>query len=232
MERLEDLVGPANCEDCQNLFDTPMQDDSVFKIGRSLSELEQGSRRACDVCHLVCSLSRPTSRQAMEERFSYPILAGLRSNSRSWMFWFRYDYPHENGGAPKEGSEFLGTLELGRDESEQHKTMDRWDIARHWFEQCGETHSGCEVPKKQRSRPSRLVDIGLNGSIVRVIVSGEMDSCDQYRTLSHCWGNNMPLRLLTENIDQIVKKYRGPAIEDVRGRFTNRRMFEHTLYMG
>jgi hypothetical protein len=82
----------------------------------------------------------------------------------------------------------------------------------YWLHDCLENHPECKLPTTDSWLPTRLIDLGPSASQTnpRLIVADEhrdrkadpsMD-VPEYATLSHCWGNLQPLKLLMSNIDE------------------------------
>ncbi|KAH9211843.1 heterokaryon incompatibility protein-domain-containing protein, partial [Leptodontidium sp. 2 PMI_412] len=81
------------------------------------------------------------------------------------------------------------------------------DIAKGWMKKCDTNHQDCHSYKQQvksDKSPSRLLSLGS-------VTSPHLQLCDEnlghveYATLSHCWGTNMILKLVTSNIDAMKK---------------------------
>lgn len=89
------------------------------------------------------------------------------------------------------------------------------DLARHWLDQCHSNHSACRTSQNSNERqlPSRLIDVGLQGSSPRprlcVMAEGDAFNIDTqtfwvpYLTLSHCWGKALIFKLTLENINEL-----------------------------
>lgn len=73
--------------------------------------------------------------------------------------------------------------------------------------QCTENHVRCNAIRPERWAPTRLLNLGSPGHLyVRLIESADSNSSNQpYATLSHCWGQNLPIRTLPENIQEYYK---------------------------
>ena len=75
-----------------------------------------------------------------------------------------------------------------------------------WVEDCASSHPSCKDPwhaKFKGRYPARFIDVGRQGALtVRIIETTREDFHEQkYTTLSYCWGNSIPSRLLLENYD-------------------------------
>jgi hypothetical protein len=86
-----------------------------------------------------------------------------------------------------------------------------------WIEQCTSEHATCKqsVAGSPRDKwPSRLIAVGAHGNAnIRLCETSTLaPSRLIYATLSHCWGNFVPLRLLTTNISSFV---RGIALDSL-----------------
>lgn len=80
-------------------------------------------------------------------------------------------------------------------------TGDGWDIIKSWISECDATHPEC----RRRALlggpiPTRLLHVGRSGSKT-IRLCEELPPSTKYASLSHCWGDRMPIRLLTTNVD-------------------------------
>lgn len=78
-----------------------------------------------------------------------------------------------------------------------------------WIEQCTSEHAMCKPSFAGSPRdkwPSRLVAVGTHSSAtIRLCETSTLAPLKLlYATLSHCWGNFVPLRLLTTNISSFL----------------------------
>ncbi|KAI9710705.1 MAG: hypothetical protein M1820_002538 [Bogoriella megaspora] len=83
------------------------------------------------------------------------------------------------------------------------------DVARHWIHTCRKEHRECSsqgaIP---RLRPTRFLKLSRDagGNIcIRLHNLTETDSGTEYVTLSHCWGNSLPVQLLRSNYDSFLQ---------------------------
>jgi hypothetical protein len=84
--------------------------------------------------------------------------------------------------------------------------------ARTWLDQCTRYHSICRMATA-RFLPARLIDIGPSKKIEpRLTLRSEIPAGASYFTLSHCWGNRVPLRLLQHNFAEMRKVIRSGTL--------------------
>ncbi|KAK3486830.1 HET-domain-containing protein [Neurospora hispaniola] len=81
-----------------------------------------------------------------------------------------------------------------------------------WVENCVSNHPSCNKAvheNLQRRHPARFLDVGCTGSCtVKLTETTGMDFQKQrYMTLSHCWGDSVPARLLVDNYDSRLKGF-------------------------
>ena len=83
-----------------------------------------------------------------------------------------------------------------------------------WATSCQEEHEGClRQVERGHSRasngvlPTRLSDVACtqNTTSIRLSEGMELDDTSAYVTLSHCWGGNLPFRLLIGNHHELRK---------------------------
>lgn len=70
--------------------------------------------------------------------------------------------------------------------------------AREWLNDCRENHSACR--SKPKYQPTRLLHIDAEYHMVYLRHKEEFPSKLAYATLSHCWGQGVPQRLLKDNV--------------------------------
>lgn len=88
-------------------------------------------------------------------------------------------------------------------------TQPTLDHIHRWIEQCTSEHATCKpsVAGSPRDKwPSRLVAVGTHGSAtIRLCETSKLSPSRLfYATLSHCWGDCIPIRLLTTNISSFL----------------------------
>lgn len=70
-----------------------------------------------------------------------------------------------------------------------------------WLDECDENHDECVVVG-HHTGPSMLLDIGTPEMLL-VRLQACSNQKASYMTLSHCWGTDVPTRLLTSNLDEM-----------------------------
>ncbi|KAH8590180.1 heterokaryon incompatibility protein-domain-containing protein [Bisporella sp. PMI_857] len=83
-----------------------------------------------------------------------------------------------------------------------------------WLQTCDERHSDCKHDSgagDPRRLPTRLLAVGYpGGECVRLLASSQISTFVgnslRYITLSHCWGNNVPTRLLRQNYASLFRE--------------------------
>lgn len=80
-----------------------------------------------------------------------------------------------------------------------------------WLSSCLSYHERCNVaqhrlPHKHGYAPTRLLDTGDQESDLRLCLSGSLRHTPQYVTLSHCWGGELPCKLLQRNISSFLDR--------------------------
>jgi hypothetical protein len=87
-----------------------------------------------------------------------------------------------------------------------------FDLARQWLAACTKHHK-CVPGEQFRSKnevshfiPTRLVDIGDSGPIrPRIVQRSAFTEKVEYLTLSHCWGQYVPKKLLKQNLTSMER---------------------------
>ncbi|KAH8753975.1 heterokaryon incompatibility protein-domain-containing protein, partial [Hyaloscypha finlandica] len=74
--------------------------------------------------------------------------------------------------------------------------------------QCVESHAECSIQHDPAFTPTRLITIvGQHGSrIAKIEEATQTDGPRPYVTLSYCWGDNRPVRLLQSNYQQFTNE--------------------------
>jgi hypothetical protein len=75
-------------------------------------------------------------------------------------------------------------------------------FAKDWIETCRTSHKRCRRERTGRL-PTRLLELHEGG--VRLCITVNATSCQEYVTLSHCWGTLQILKLKTSNIDTLME---------------------------
>lgn len=71
------------------------------------------------------------------------------------------------------------------------------DLWRSWMDDCCKTHTLCNAIKQHEHAPTRLIDVGSETIAPRLIESRR--GLQEYVALSHCWGDDLPLRTTSAN---------------------------------
>jgi hypothetical protein len=191
---------------------------------KTIDEVEENSRRGCEVCHLLCCVAAPKGRDLMRKlnvaEWCVKVMA-FGKDSRWALHW---NYVHGDVTLNRQ-MDPVGWLQgslpnvvlspvkvdeghmLGRN-GRDNKSKDRWGIARDWLKVCVEEHTGCRQIADHRGQrlPTRLVCTGIGGQTVRICLGAEHPSDTRFCTLSHCWGKQVPLKLLKSNLDVLYKR--------------------------
>lgn len=80
---------------------------------------------------------------------------------------------------------------------------DKLSVVKMWFDDCESSHPTCAPVA--RALPRRLIATGVTGDTVRLVRTGSMTPETRYATLSHCWGDKLPLRT-TSNNEALLEK--------------------------
>jgi|SRR5436853_3533259 len=86
--------------------------------------------------------------------------------------------------------------------SEHIDSVESWECAQRWLQKCSTDHPDCRsnLHYSPHEYPTRLLDIGRSeAAYIRLCEASELPSNATYMTLSHCWGEQVPTRLLTSN---------------------------------
>jgi hypothetical protein len=81
-------------------------------------------------------------------------------------------------------------------------------LAATWLSQCVESHAECSIQHDPTCTPTRLITIvGQHGSrIAKLEEATQTNGPRPYVTLSYCWGDNRPVRLLQSNYQQFTNE--------------------------
>lgn len=82
--------------------------------------------------------------------------------------------------------------------------VEKINTAKSWLAVCMAEHPECNP--RASSLPKRLIHVGSGSVHPRLILTEcEMGVCAKmtYATLSHCWGNHMPLRAKKDNLEEL-----------------------------
>lgn len=90
------------------------------------------------------------------------------------------------------------------------------DLWRSWMDNCCKTHTLCKAIKQIEHAPTRLIDVGSETIAPRLIESHR--GLQEYIALSHCWGNDLPLRTTCQLSRAHDSHILGSYAHDVPGR--------------
>jgi Heterokaryon incompatibility protein (HET) len=99
------------------------------------------------------------------------------------------------------------------------RTKDALPLAKKWLDECGTSHSRCNIIQERRT-PSRL--LLLSNDTIKLCLSEELPECPKYATLSHCWGSLVLLNLKKSTIQLFRESVPSEAIC---------KTFEHAIYI-
>ncbi|CAM1503309.1 Fc.00g080850.m01.CDS01 [Cosmosporella sp. VM-42] len=70
-------------------------------------------------------------------------------------------------------------------------------VVKNWLTECTKDHSECNQKRQTSWKPTRLLHLGTEPEMttVRLVDGKDVPGGAAYLTLSHCWGDNVPLRL-------------------------------------
>jgi hypothetical protein len=79
------------------------------------------------------------------------------------------------------------------------------NVALNWVKNCSSKHKDCH--SVSRFLPTRLIDVGSGPNpVVRLALREDVPLTSRYLTLSHCWGDRIPERLLSGNFETVRKE--------------------------
>jgi hypothetical protein len=203
-----------------------LKEDRKIYFYKTIDEVEENSRRGCEVCHTLCCVATPEGRDVMRKlevvELCIDVRKGPKANGSRWILDWNYIYSNETVDRSMvpvgwfEGSlpniqlspvEVDDERVLGRDGSD-NTSRERWGIAGDWLKTCVEEHTSCRRVMYYRGQqlPTRLVCTGVGGQTVRVCLGAELPSDTRFCTLSHCWGKHVPLKLLQGNLAVLYER--------------------------
>ncbi|KAK7417426.1 hypothetical protein QQX98_004545 [Neonectria punicea] len=85
--------------------------------------------------------------------------------------------------------------------SDQSETV--WKSIKWWLSECTSEHEECRRQRDTSWKPTRLLYLGTPSEPMEIqLVDGKsVPNTTEYLTLSHCWGNVVPLRLTTDTFE-------------------------------
>ena len=81
-------------------------------------------------------------------------------------------------------------------------STDSMDHISRWLGRCLLQHADCNAyNKSEQWYPTRLLDLNIDCNTIKLVISKEaLDLHGPYATLSHCWGETVPLRLTIKSL--------------------------------
>ncbi|KAF4638005.1 hypothetical protein G7Y89_g91 [Cudoniella acicularis] len=103
-------------------------------------------------------------------------------------------------GTPRKSPVILDGVQIGRWQVDPDlASTENFSIARKWLEECCKDHVSCPS-SRETVFPTRLIDVGDTSGLEAARLFITIDQKGNYLALSHCWGGDMPLRLLSSNL--------------------------------
>ncbi|KAL0475467.1 HET domain-containing protein [Neurospora intermedia] len=188
--------------------------------------LSDAAREGCHHCYVLLNtldeehilrLTGPDKLESQEK--SNPLKLWIRSYDRAWTGTPGIMTSWELHSVDQKLYDIhLEPLEDGIDLSEAEgrfiectstDSEASWKQILSWVDQCSATHPSCNARIRQDSRdrkPTRLLFVGdLVNSWVNLCETKTLDlSRTDYMTLSHCWGDGVPLRLTHDNYNRFL----------------------------
>ncbi|KUJ13816.1 HET-domain-containing protein [Mollisia scopiformis] len=123
----------------------------------------------------------------------------------------------------------FSALHEGPNVGDSTSSPSAWNSAERWLHDCTTDHDECRV-SVQTNLPSRLLSLRSDRSTaLHLITVSDLPCPPTYATLSHCWGNYLPLRLLTSNITNFMS---GEALSDLPPTYSDAIEACHKLGIG
>jgi hypothetical protein len=81
-----------------------------------------------------------------------------------------------------------------------------FELPKMWYRECLEDHPLCKPPNRSFC-PTRLLEI-MDDSLAKLVLTSEQGPNDPYVAFSHCWGKAKTLKLLQDNMAQLLAEIR------------------------
>ncbi|CZR65523.1 uncharacterized protein PAC_15423 [Phialocephala subalpina] len=208
------------CSLCKKIFLGDKSQNPQVSIFHSLEELENSARFSCHLCNHLMNSSRfredlARVRATLAAKDSKENVEGNPAPRRELEAQlFRYSMGlslclrHTEGSHRDMVAEVSFLFADRPDKSKRFpdspntQSEGSWKQALQWTQHCSQDHLHCEpqiVPRDEW--PTRLLDVGVaEMPTIKLRETSELDIPTlKYTTLSHCWGNNTPTRLLVSN---------------------------------
>jgi hypothetical protein len=78
-------------------------------------------------------------------------------------------------------------------------------LTQHWLEQCITGHERCNAVVAEPWAPTRLVYIGGEDQHHVRLICSQTAAPEQYATLSHVWGDHVPVKTLTDTLEAFLQ---------------------------
>lgn len=184
-----------------------VDDDWIDYPARSRASIKQTASENCSFCFMILN----------HRKFRSP-----EENPTVKVRWSAHRYEEEDdidaGYAFTISGETYGvgaifkitpTLDIAAHRSSlPWTTIDSLSLAKKWLQDC-EKHENCNILGRSRFVPTRLIRLGESrDSPPKPHLSLEESSLPgtPYTTLSHCWGQSLPIRLLEETLRSMKVK--------------------------
>ncbi|KAF4634347.1 hypothetical protein G7Y89_g3763 [Cudoniella acicularis] len=200
------------CAECQFILDRrDMLTDpyNIAKYHHHLIALEDSVKGGCQLCQLFLSCLSDHDLRIWRESYDTKMKYWARGAPQDNCYELIVFTPAETGNNrvytkyPTISLHVTAVVEHNslNDEQEVEQSTSSCqglDLARSWFETCTGSHLVCQAPGSF-NYPTRL--LAFEFGVLHLVFTSEMLDHPNYATLSHCWGNSMPLRLEIGNLN-------------------------------
>lgn len=228
------IIAPAAYSDTKNSVKPIIRaNNGTFRHLDCLGALRASAQAGCHLCTLL-DFADPHYPKSYDNTTKKPydlvIISGVIN--ASGVLTIRAE-GYTSGGVALVRGAFKNAI--GR--TLRHSTTDASEIlqlAKGWLRTCLETHQSCRVcfqpPREKPYSPTRLINIKATGGRLRsisLVIVREIDSLNDYLTLSHCWGSSDIIRLTESSLEAFQ---RGIPLSDLPKTFLD--AFQIALSLG
>lgn len=176
-----------------------------------LESLAESAKSACGICMtLLDELNTRKTQQVYDLSVDrlFPIECECDTSGASWQSAFDITFGLGPFGSLKFTFEAIGSSSEHHCPAPSTDSAPNWALIQKWLQECTQNHKRCNARPPQPWAPLRLLDLSsfLDGFVSLAERDKSLFSDQPYATLSHCWGDHMPVQLFGWNYGQHHKQ--------------------------
>lgn len=202
-------------------FETNESTDFSISHHGDINTLEQSARTGCPLCDLFFrEFELDEVKRLREFEDEYESAVYFHTVNERWWFNITIEFYRGEvrlGLASVRFQPSRHETKSGQEASywslpEQTDSIESWGQIRRWIDICKKEHESCRMNRDFNYMPTRLIEVGLDDTAIRLRLSATIPSTAEYLTLSHCWGTLDVEKLTSANLDLMLDRIPAEAL--------------------